>query len=320
MLTINTVLFGTEVLDNKRGIMLNTIKYKQPELLETRPNNHDRVNQILWNVLIVNILVAGAKIGVGLITNSISMLADGFHSAMDGSSNVMGLIGAKIANQPPDKNHPYGHQKYETFATLGIGLLLLFTSWQVLQNIGHRLLEGSTPEVTPLSFSVMAITIIVNIVITTYESRWGRTLNSSILLADAEHTRSDIFVSLSVLVSLIAVSFGWLWIDVLIALVIVFVIGRTGWQIVKQASDVLTDCAVVDPDVVEKITLSVDGVKSCHKIRSRGTDQMVHLDLHIQVDGHLTLEAAHELGHVTQTTLEQKLGITDILVHVEPMR
>ncbi len=299
--------------------MLNPIKFDRQYLSgpqTTRPKNP--VNRVLWQTLVVNLLVAGAKIAVGLATGTISMLADGFHSAMDASSNIIGLIGSTIANLPPDESHPYGHQKYETFATLGIGLLLLLTSWNVLKSVLTRLVDGSVPQITTLSFVVMIVTITLNLVITTYERKRGEQLNSSLLLADAAHTRSDVYVSLSVLLSLIAVKLGWPWIDTVAALAIVGVIGHTGWQIVRRASDILADRAVLDPTIVKRIALSVDGVESCHKIRSRGTDQVTHLDLHIQVDGKMPLIEAHRLGHVAQQRLARELGTNDVIVHVEP--
>ena len=162
------------------------------------------------------------------------------------------------------------------------------------------------------------ITITLNIGVTMYEKKRGTQLGSQLLLADAAHTRSDIFVSLSVLVSLVAVKWGWLWLDTAVALAIVLVIGYTGWQIVRRASDVLSDKAVIDASVVKSIVLAIDGVRSCHKIRSRGSIQAAHLDLHIQVDGQMSLEKAHQLGHLTQDRLEKELALADVLVHVEP--
>lgn len=277
-----------------------------------------QVKRVLWQILGANLLVAVAKIGVGTITGSISMIADGFHSTLDGSSNVIGLIGLSFAARPPDEDHPYGHQKYETFATLGIGLLLLIASWNVLQSAITRLLEGGAPEVTFISFAVMIATIIINWLISRYENRRGHELKSGILLADAAHTRSDIFVSLSVIIGLAAVKAGWLWVDAAAALVIMVFIAHTGWQIIRRASNILADSAVVDTTEVKQIALSVDGVQSCHKIRSRGADGTIYLDLHIQVDGQISLEAGHELGHTVQDRLEKQLGVTDVIVHVEP--
>jgi len=284
-----------------------------------RHNLHTAVNKTLWQVLALNVLVAGAKIFAGILAGSISMIADGFHSAMDASSNIIGIIGSTIAGRPADGNHPYGHQKYETFATLGIGLLLLFTSWNVLQSIFTRLTEGSRPEITPFSFAVIIITIGLNVGVVIYEKKRGHQLNSDLLIADAAHTKSDIFVSLSVLTSLVAINLGWLWMDAVVALIIVAVIGHTGWKIIRRASDILADSAIIEAEQVEKIVLSVAGVRSCHKIRSRGSQQAAYLDLHIQVDGQLSLDKAHQLGHITQDHLKQQLEVVDVLVHVEPV-
>lgn len=301
--------------------MVNSFKINSKSTLPTvkKPETRQQqVNQVLTRVLCLNLGVAVAKIVTGLLTGSISILADGFHSAMDASSNVIGLIGSTLAARPPDNDHPYGHHKYETFATLGIGMLLLLTSWHVLQSVVERLLQGDAPQVTALSFGVMIATIIINLLVVAYEKRAGRRLKSSLLLADAAHTKSDIFVSLSVLVSLAAVSLGWLWIDAAVALIIVVVIGHTGLQIVRRASEVLADSAVIDVDRVERIVLAIDGVESCHKIRSRGSEQAMHLDLHIQVDGQMPLEKAHDLGHLAQDNLKDAFDVVDVLVHVEP--
>ena len=281
-------------------------------------SNGKQIKRVLWQVLGLNFLVAGAKIAVGSATGSLSMVADGFHSAMDGTSNVIGLVGMTFAGRPPDDDHPYGHQKYETFATLAIGLLLLLTTWNILKSAVTRLLEGSSPEVTVVSFVVMFVTMGINWAVSRYEQRQGKRLKSSVLLADSAHTRSDVYVSLSVIGGLVAIQLGWLWVDTVVALIIVVVIGKVGWEIIWRASNTLADSAVVDPAEVEKIALSVDGVKSCHKIRSRGTDLATYLDLHIQVDSHMSLAEAHYLSHQVQDRLQQDLDLTDVVVHAEP--
>jgi cation diffusion facilitator family transporter len=280
--------------------------------------NAKQIKRVLWQVLGLNFLVAGAKITVGSATGSLSMVADGFHSALDGTSNVIGLVGMTIAERPPDDDHPYGHQKYETFATLAIGLLLLLTTWNILKSAVNRLLEGGSPEVTMLSFVVMFVTMGISWAVSKYEHRQGEQLKSSVLLADSAHTRSDVYVSLSVIGGLVAVKLGWLWVDTAVALIIVVVIGKVGWDIIRRASNTLADSAVVDPEEVKEIALSVDGVKSCHKIRSRGTDLATYLDLHIQVDSHMSLAKAHYLSHQVQDRLQEELDVTDVVVHVEP--
>ncbi len=283
-----------------------------------RASHHRRVKRVLWWVLALNLLVAGAKIIVGMATGAISMIADGFHSALDGFSNVIGLVGLSLARRPPDRDHPYGHAKFETFAIFAIGLLLLLASWNVLKSAYGRLIVGGVPEVTVMSFTVMAVTVIVNYAVTTYEYHQGRRLKSNILLADAAHTRSDILVSLSVIAGLVAVKLGWSWMDAVVALLVMVFIAYTGWQIIRRASSALLDSAVLDPKEVERIALTVDGVASCHRIRSRGTGGTIYLDMHVQVDGQLPLAEAHRLGHVVERLVKRQLGVSDVVVHVEP--
>src|SRR5690554_6122942 len=204
----------------------------------TRPRAATEIRRVLWGVLVLNMLVAGAKMITGILTGAVAMIADGFHSSMDASSNIVGLVGTKIAAQPPDEEHPYGHRRFETLATLAIGGLLLVAAWEILQTMVDRLLYGGEPNVTPLSFVVMISTMVINLGVTIYERRRGHALRSDILLADAAHTASDFFVSLSVLVSLALSALGYAWADIAIALLIVVVIGRVGLGIIRQTSNV----------------------------------------------------------------------------------
>ncbi|HBY92968.1 MAG TPA: cation transporter [Chloroflexi bacterium] len=276
------------------------------------------IQRVLLQVLVLNLAVAIAKLVLGASTGSISMVADGFHSLTDGTSNVVGLVGTRIAGRPADESHPYGHQKFETFAALIIGGLVALTAWEILQSSVGRLLHGGAPDVSPLSFAVMGVTILVNIGVTTYESHRGRRLNSEVLLADALQTRSDIFVSLGVITSLIASALGFPILDVGMALLITAIIGWSAYQILHHSADALLDAAALDPDVVREVVEQVPGVESVHKIRTRGSDGKMYADLHIQVSADLRLDQAHVIGHLVQEALHHDLGLTDVVVHVEP--
>ena len=127
------------------------------------------VRRVLWQVLWLNLLVAFAKMGCGLWIGSVSLMADGFHSLFDGLSNVIALIGLWVAAHPADDNHPYGHRKFETLATVGI----------------------STPAVNAVAYGVVFATFAINWFVYRYEQRKGRELDSALLIADSQHTRSD---------------------------------------------------------------------------------------------------------------------------------
>lgn len=278
------------------------------------------VKRILVGVLVLNLLVAGAKLLVGTLIHSISMVADGFHSLTDSASNVVGLIGIAWAAAPPDEDHPYGHRKYETFAALMIGGLLAMTAWEVLRSCLARLTSGGTPEVAPVAFVVMGVTMLINIAVATYEHRKGLELASDLLRADAAHTRSDVFVSMVVIASLAAARLGYPQLDLVAALAITFMIARAAIQILRRSAERLTDVAAVPPDRVREVALAVPGVISVHKIRSRSGPAGAHADLHIQVAPDLRLDDAHEIGHRVADRLHEVLGLEDIVTHVEPPR
>lgn len=276
------------------------------------------VRRVLGVVLVLNLAVALAKLVVGWLISSVSMVADGFHSLTDGASNVVGLIGMSIADRPPDEDHPYGHRKFETLAALIIGALLSLTAWEVLKSLIHRLREGGEPEVTGLAFAVMIVTIVINIGVTTWEHRAAARYDSIILKADAAHTRSDVFASLAVIASLIAARFGYPQLDLIAALVITVMIGRAAFQILRDNGFLLTDTAIVPAREIESVALQIPGVLSVHKVRSRRGPRGGYADLHVQLRGELPLEEAHGIGHQVADRVRDELGVPDVLVHVEP--
>lgn len=277
-----------------------------------------RIQRVLLQVLALNLLVAGAKLVLGLSTGVISMVADGFHSLTDGASNIVGLIGTTMAGRPADDSHNYGHEKFETFAALIIGALLALTAWEILRSSLDRLIEGGTPTVTALSFAVMLATMAINALVTVYETRQGQALGSEVLIADAMQTRSDIFVSLSVIVSLIASAWGFPLLDVGVALFITVLIAKASYSIVRHSADALLDAAALDPNEVRRVVASVPGVEGSHKIRTRGRGSRLHADLHIQLRPDLRLDEAHHIGHLVADRLRREFNLTDIIVHVEP--
>ncbi|MDH4028440.1 MAG: cation diffusion facilitator family transporter, partial [Nitrospirota bacterium] len=194
------------------------------------------IRKVLLYTLILNISVASAKIIYGSLINSVSMFSDGIHSFSDGTSNIVGLIGIWVASRPADETHPYGHRKFETLSTIAIAVLIFMAGIEILRKSYYKLMNPEAIEVTYASFVIMAITLSVNILVMTYESRKGRELKSDFLIADAMHTKTDIFISLSVLVSLIAAKIGYQIIDVIAALVITVFIAIMGLEILKSAA------------------------------------------------------------------------------------
>jgi cation diffusion facilitator family transporter len=166
------------------------------------------ISAVLVRVLVLNLVVAVSKISLGLATSAVSVLSDGFHSLTDTASNVVALVGVRLSSQPPDEDHPYGHRKFETLASIGILIFLILVLFEVASSAVDRFRTGGTPTVGVISFVVMGATFLVNLGVVIYERRAGRRLSSEILLADAHHTMSDLMTSATVIVALIGVKFG----------------------------------------------------------------------------------------------------------------
>lgn len=277
------------------------------------------IKKVLWSILTLNLLVAAAKLVYGYRTGSLSMWADGLHSMFDGASNVVGLIGIWAAAHPPDESHPYGHRKFESFAAFAISVFLFVACFKILESSYSRLTDPGIPRVTALSFVVMLATIGINVFVTRYEQRRSAELKSGILHADSMHTLSDVYSSISVLIGLVAVRLGFPVLDPIMAVVIAGFIGRTGFQILFETSRVLSDASCVDPRRVREIVMQTPGVKSCHSIRTRGLENHVFVDCHIQVQSDMTTERAHDLVHTIEGLIKKEMSeVADIVIHVEP--
>jgi len=279
------------------------------------------IRRVLWITMGFNLLTAAAKLIVGYWTGSLSLIAVGFDSAFDSASNVIGLVGIYMAVQPADKDHPYGHRKAETMTALIIASLLFLTTWELIQSAVERLRNPALiqAEVNAWSFGALLLGIVVHLPVVWYELREGRRLRSDVLVADALHTRADIFVSLSVMGGLIAVRLGYPLADPILALVVALFIAKIGIDIIRQSSPTLMDRVAMPADQVEQVALSVPGVLSCHRVRSRGHEQAVYADLHIQVNPAMSTEQAHAIAHEVQHRLRaRRPDIHDVTVHVEP--
>ncbi len=278
-----------------------------------------RIQRVLLHVLICNLGVAFAKIIVGLLTSTLSMVADGFHSAMDASSNVIGLAGTAMAARPPDEDHPYGHRRFETLATLAIGGLLLVAAWEILKSALERLFGGGTSQVTPISFAVMGGTMVVNVIVTLYEGWAGRRYRSDLLLADMAQTRIDFVISLSVIVGLVLSALGIVWADTVIALLIVVLIGHTALGILGKTTQILVDAAALDPERIRAVIAGVPGIDSINRIRSRGPSDTIYADVDVQVQRATTADHAQAIADEIQDRVKAAFnGVQEVQVHFAP--
>lgn len=290
-----------------------------PDRTRVLTDRYASVVRVLRQVLVLNLAVAIVKIVLGYATGAVSILSDGFHSLTDSASNVVALVGVSIARRPPDENHPYGHRKYETMASLGILLFLILVLFQVLAAAYDRFVHGGSPRVFPEGIGIMTITLLVNVWVVRYELREGRRLNSEVLLADARHTRSDVLTTIAVLGALIGVWFGYPMLDPLAAVFVAVFIGRACWAIAQEASRILSDEIVIAEEEVRIVVQSVAEVIGCHQIRTRGSADHVFMDLHLWLDGQTSLDSAHATSHIVKDRLMTRFPhLQDVVIHIEP--
>lgn len=278
------------------------------------------IKRVLWVILLLNLAVAVAKYGYGVFTQTTSMQADGIHSLFDSAGNIVGLIGMSIASRPADIGHPYGHMKFETYASAAIGILLLFAAYNIGSTAVLNLINGTAnPQVTGISFAVMCITLCINICVTTWEHRAGKRLKSAILTADAHHTLSDVLVSVSVIVGLVFVRMGYTIVDPIMSLVVAVAILYTAYEVFKQANSTLADKARIPSKDIIACVQQVSQASDCHEVRTRGSEAEVYVDLHLLVDPEMSVHDAHEVAERVETRIKEEFEqVKDVMVHIEP--
>jgi len=278
-----------------------------------------QVRRVLTGLLVANLVVVAAKFVVGLRTGSLGVMGDAVHSSVDAMNNVLALAVIWVAAREPDEDHPYGHEKFETLGALAIVVFLSITCFELAKGAVARLVQGNTTvEAGPLELGVLGGTLIINAFVTVYETRRGRQLNSEILLADATHTRADVFVTIGVLVGVVAARAGYWYVDPIVALLVAGVIVVLAYGIVARSVPVLVDQLASPPMAIQQAVEGVHGVVQAYNIRSRGSEERRFAELTISVNGDATVEAAHEIADTVENRLREDLGFHEVIVHIEP--
>jgi cation diffusion facilitator family transporter len=278
-----------------------------------------RVRRVLISILVANLVVVAAKLLIGIRTGSLAVLGDAVHSSVDAMNNVLGLVVVGIAARAPDEDHPYGHQKFETLGALAIVGFLSVSAFELSKGALQRLVAGAPSlSVSSIQIGVLLATLAVNTLVAGYESRKGRELNSEILLADAAHTRADVFVTLGVVSSVVLARIGITWADPIVALAVVGVIITLAYRIISRSIPILVDSHVVPSYAIRYSAESVRGVRSAYDIRSRGSRDRSFAELTIAVKRNATVEDAHQIADAVETRLRSDLKLHEIIVHIEP--
>lgn len=279
------------------------------------------VRRVLWITLLLNLAVCAVKAAVGFITGSLAVLADALHSLTDAANNVLGLAVTRWSAEPPDREHPYGHQKFEAMAALAIAAFLGIACFEVIQAAIERLMDD-TPRTVVVDLTDLGLlggVLAVNVFVALFERTRGRTLNSPLLIADAHHTFGDIWITLGVLVGAAGLWWlGWQWIDLALAVPVAAAVLWSGWAVLRGNLPWLVDAIAIAPESIQQLALSVPGVVDCHQVTSRGLiGRQVFVEMHL-ITSAKDVETSHRITEEIERKLEERFGPVLATIHVEP--
>lgn len=284
-------------------------------------DNRAAVRRVLLITLILNLVVMILKAGVGWLTGSLSLLADALHSVTDSANNILGLVASQFSSPQPDRDHPYGHQKFEAVGALGISAFLGIACFEILQSAIERLLatDRKPVQISANELWLLLIVLGINIFVAFYERQVGHRVGSPILIADAKHTMSDVWVTISVLAGLLGI---WIlnlqWLDIVLAFPVAVLVFRSGWSVLRENLPWLVDEMAVAPEAIHAIAMAVPGVVNCHEIASRGVvGRQSFIEMHLIVTAN-DVETAHYITEEVESRLEERYGPTRVTIHVEP--
>ncbi len=289
-------------------------------------DNRAQVRRVLWLTLVLNLFVMALKAVLGFATGSLSLQADALHSVTDSANNVLGLIANRFSSPQPDREHPYGHQKFEAVGALGIAAFLGIACFEILKGAIERVVGGLMPvRVSQSELWLLLVILGVNIFVAFYERHVGRRVNSPILIADARHTMSDIWVTIIVIAGLIGVWQAKIfnlpqlqWLDVILAFPVALLVFTSGWEVVKENLPWLVDEMAIAPETIHTLVMNVTGVVNCHDIASRGVlGRQIFIEMHLIVNTS-DVNIAHQITEEIERRLAERFGTVRVSIHVEP--
>ncbi|MFS8911194.1 cation diffusion facilitator family transporter [Synechococcus sp. H60.3] len=291
-----------------------------PDSAAIAARRQHQVQRVLYVTLGLNLLVFLVKLGLGLATGSLSLVADALHSSADSASNILALLAARFSSPEPDEEHPYGHSKFEAIGAMGIAAFLGMASFEILSAAVGRFFKPQPPlQVDGLTLTLMVGVLGINLFVAFYERSWGKALSSSLLLADARHTLSDVWVTLTVLLGLAGIHYwGIPWLDQVLAVPVGLLVFWSGWEVLQENLPFLTDRVAIPPETLRELVLSLPGVLDCHDITSRGIPgQMIFIEMHMVVEP-LDVESAHRITEAVEQLLQERYGPVRVTIHLEP--
>ncbi|RDH85282.1 MAG: cation transporter [endosymbiont of Galathealinum brachiosum] len=275
-----------------------------------------QVRRIILIEGLANLLVLICKITVGLSTGSMAILADAIHSLTDLINNVVAWFVIHFSSLPADREHPYGHRKFETLTVFVLGSILVLLAFELALSAIKN--EESEVVSSDIEIVIMLGVLVINILVTSWQHMWAKRLNSDILRADATHTFADVLITSVVIAGWQLSVMGYVWVDRLCAFGVAILVIYLAYKLFKRAVPVLLDEYAIDPDELSCIIKKVHGVKKVYRIRSRWIGNACAVDMVISVDPSLSTEESHSIADKIESLIEKEFDTSDISIHVEP--
>jgi len=271
---------------------------------------------------VVDLLLGAAKVVVGLAAGSQALVADGIHSFSDLATDFLVLFAAKHAHREADAEHPYGHGRIETVATVALGVALVLVAIGISYDAVRRLLEpGLLLHPGMLALVVALVSVVAKEIIYQYTARAARRLRSKMLLANAWHSRSDAISSIVVVIGVVGTMAGFPYLDAVAAVAVALMIAKIGWELLWNSLQELIDTGLEPGEVagIRNTIMSVNGVRACHMLRTRHSGSDVLADVHILVDPALSVSEGHQIGEkVRRRLINNNENVSDVTVHIDP--
>jgi len=272
--------------------------------------------------VVVNIVLSTLQIVVGYFARSQALIADGIHSLSDLLSDFVVLIANHHSQKDPDEDHPYGHQRFETAASLFLGVVLISVGMGMVWFSVERIMNpDAIPDVAPIALGIALVTLFTKEGLFRYMLSAAKRVKSSMLVANAWHARSDAASSLVVAIGILGHLLGYKILDPIAALIVGLMIARMGWRFGSDSFNDLMDRGI-DEQELQEITQTLNetpGVLGVHDIRTRKMGDMVLVDAHIEVDRTLTVEQGHDIAVAARDSVMRRHRVLDLLAHVDPV-
>ncbi|NCU18414.1 cation diffusion facilitator family transporter [Pallidibacillus pasinlerensis] len=272
--------------------------------------------------IICNVLLFIIKLVIGLIVNSIAIISDAFNNLTDSATSIITIIGAKLSNRPPDKEHPFGHGRYEYIASLLVAFLIFAVGWQLLGSSVNEIFNPQPVDINILAIVILSLSILIKVWMYSYNTYIGKTINSGLNIATAKDSLNDVITTSGVIIGTVIGLYVDLPIDGIIGLIISLLIMYTGFSTAKDTVNFLLGPSP-DPEISEKIEKMVAESKvvtNCHQLRIHDYGPGKHFaSMHVDVPAHISVEEAHSLIHQLEEKIKKELGI-DIVIHIDPSK